>query len=125
MSRHRHAPLLAEDVEAGELQRGQDLRAVVVERRRRIGDQEAHLLELRRVVADQIRLQRRRTPPRRVSPPPPISPSPINAFVGLDFDDGADEPPPMAPVGVAQRRFERNGDRGGADVGDLHDDTTR
>ena len=47
----RHAPGLAQDVEAGELERGQDLGPVVVERRRGIGDAEAHLLDAGGVVA--------------------------------------------------------------------------
>ena len=42
------------------------------------------------------------------------------AVVGFDFDDGADEAAPVAAVGVAQRRFQRDGDGGGADVGDAH-----
>ena len=43
------------------------------------------------------------------------------AVIGFDFDDGADEAAPVAAVGVAQRGFERDGDGGGADVGDFHD----
>ena len=54
------------------------------------------------------------------SPPPPISPSPIDAVIGLDLDDGAHEPAPVAAVRVAQRRFQRNRDGCGADVYDLH-----
>ena len=53
---NRHAPLLPEDVETGKLERGQNLRAIVVERRRRIRDQKAHLLELRRIAADEYDL---------------------------------------------------------------------
>ena len=53
-----HAPLLAEQVETRELQSGQHLRAVVVERGRRVGDKKAHLFEPRRVVADEVCLHR-------------------------------------------------------------------
>ena len=119
----RHAPLLAEDVEAGELQRGEHLRAVVVERRGRVGDQEAHLLELRRVVADEVRLERLE---RRVRALPAAAhlAQADEPFVGLDLDDGADEASPVAAVGVPQRRLERHGDGRGPDVGDLHGDTS-
>jgi len=44
-----------------------------------------------------------------------------DAFVGLDLDDGADEPPPVAAVGVPQRCFEWDGDGRRLDVGDLHE----
>src|SRR5690606_38715874 len=48
------APFLSEDVEAGEFQSCEKLRAVVVERRGRIGDAESHLLEVRRAAAHQV-----------------------------------------------------------------------
>ncbi len=48
---HGYAELLAHDVEARELDRGVELRAIVVEARRRIADLEAHRLEREHVVA--------------------------------------------------------------------------
>ena len=42
------------------------------------------------------------------------------SIVGFDLDDGANEPAPMAPVGVAQRCFQGQGDRSGSNVADFH-----
>src|SRR5262245_39292773 len=53
-----NAPLLPQDVEAGEFERRQNLRAVVVERGRRVGDQKPHLFKPRRIVADQVAFHR-------------------------------------------------------------------
>ena len=55
---HRHAPRLSQQIETRELDRGDHLRAVVVERCGGIGEQEPHLFEPRRIAADEIRLQR-------------------------------------------------------------------
>jgi len=38
-------------------------------------------------------------------------------IIGLDFNDAANEAPPMAAVGVAQRRFQRDAHRGGESGG--------
>src|SRR5439155_1011293 len=43
--RNRQAPLLAQKVETGELDRGENLSAIVIERRRRIRNQETHFFE--------------------------------------------------------------------------------
>ena len=111
----RHAPGLPQNVEAGEFQRRQHLRAVVVERRRGVGDQEAHLLEPRRVVAHQVRLHGAEHGLGRFAAAAHFAQA-DQAVVGLDFDDGADEAAPVAAIGVAQRRFQRDGDGGGPDV---------
>src|SRR5262245_22522104 len=50
----RNAPLLSEYVETGELQCGENLCSIVVERRSGVGDEESHFLETSRVAADQI-----------------------------------------------------------------------
>ena len=71
------------------------------------------------IVADEIRLQRAERGLGRLAAAAHLA-QPDQAVVGLDLDDGADEPPPVAAVRVAQRRLERNGDGGRADVGDLH-----
>ena len=115
----RHAPLLAEDVQAGELERGQDLRAVVVERGRRVGDQEPHLLEPRRVVADEIALQRAEHRLGRFPAAAHLAQA-DQALVGLDLDDRPHEPPPVAAVGMPQRRLQRHRHARRPDVGDLH-----
>ena len=77
------AELLAGDVHAGELDRGVELRAVVVERGHRVHDLPAELLELQRIVADEIRLEPRdrglrRLRRRRPSRPTPVSPSSVS-----------------------------------------------
>ena len=45
---------------------------------------------------------------------------PDQAVVGLHFDDRAHKAAPMAAIGVAQGRFQRDGDRGRPDIPDLH-----
>ena len=93
-------PSLAEDIEAGELQRGENLRAVVVERRGGVGDQEAHLFEARRVVADQIGLHGAEDGFGRFAAAAHFA-QPDQAVIGFDFDDGADE---AAPAMVRTKR---------------------
>src|SRR5581483_8157478 len=43
-----------------------------------------------------------------------------DALVGVHLDDGAHETPPVAAVGMAQRRLQRHRDRGRPNIGDLH-----
>src|SRR5690348_985032 len=50
----RHAPGLAKNIEARELQCGEYLSAIVVQRSGRVGDEETHLLQPRRIVAHQV-----------------------------------------------------------------------
>src|ERR1039457_6120445 len=115
----RHAPGLSENVEAGEFQRGQNLRAIVVKGRGGIGDEEAHLLEAGGVVPHQIRFHGAERRLGRFAAATHFA-QPDDAVIGLHFDDGADEPSPVAAIGVAQRGLERHRDRGGADIPDLH-----
>ena len=110
---HGNAELLADDVEAGELDRGVQLGAVVVEARGRVADLEAHRLERERVVAGRYGLERREGA-RRVLAAAAHLAEPDEAVVGLDLDDGANEAAPVRAVAVAQRRLERDGDRRGA-----------
>src|SRR5512133_1168650 len=53
----RNTPRLTQNVETCELQRGQHLRAIVVQRRSWISDAKAHLLEPRRIVAEDVWLE--------------------------------------------------------------------
>src|SRR5204862_7948035 len=92
---HRPTELLAEDVEAGELEGGEDLRAVVVERCGRVRDLEAHLLELRRIVADEVTLHRPKRRLRRFTAAAHLAES-SQAVVGIDLNDRADETSPVA-----------------------------
>src|SRR5262249_48029064 len=102
----------------------EDLRAIVVERRRRIGDEETHLLEPGRIAAQEIRPKAVDGLDGTLAATAHLA-QPDESFVGLDFYDGANEATPMAAVGVPKRSFERHGDGRGADVGDLHCDTAR
>ena len=117
--RDRHSPCLAEDIEAGEFECGEDLGAIVVQRRGGIGDEEAHLLQPRRVVTHQALLHGAENGFGRFSAATHLAQA-HQAVVGLDFDNGSDEAPPVAPVGMAQRRLQRHGDRGGPDIRDFH-----
>ena len=113
----RHAPALAEDVQAGELEGGEELRAVVVEGRRRVRDQEAHLLEARGIAADEVSLEALERGRGGLAAAAHLAEA-DETVVGLDLDDGADEAAPVAAVPVAQRRLERHGDRGRTDRDD-------
>src|SRR5690606_4821244 len=108
-------PALTQQVQAGELERRQDLRAVVVERSRRVGDEEAHLLAGGRVAADEIRLQPFEGGDGALASPTHL-PQPNATVVCLYFDDGAHKPPPVAAVRVAKRRVQGNGDGRGPDI---------
>ena len=110
---------LAEQVEAGELDGGGDLGSVVVERRRRVGDEEAHLFEARGVASDHVVLQRANGGDGRLAPAAHFAQA-DQPVIGFDFDDGANEAAPVAPVRVTKWRFERDGDGCRAKVGDLH-----
>src|SRR5262249_38303517 len=55
--RYGHPPLLSENVQAGEFERRENLGAVVVERCGRIGNQEPHLLDPRRITPEQVGFQ--------------------------------------------------------------------
>ena len=117
--RDRHAPRLAENVEARELERREHLRAMVVERRRRVGDLEAQLLELCRIVSDDVGLERREGRRRAFAAAAHLA-QPDETVVGLHLDDGAHEATPVAPVRVAKGRSEGDTDRRSPDVDDLH-----
>ena len=118
---YRHAPGLAQHVEAGELDGGEELRPLVVQRRGRIGDEEAQLFDPPRVAPDEVRFQGLGRGARALATTPQL-PQAHEAGVGLDLDDRPHEAAPVAAVGVAQRRLERYGDGGRANVGNLHSD---
>ncbi len=50
--RNRNTPSLPEDVETRKLDRCQHLRAIVIQRRRRVRDQKSQFLEMRRIASD-------------------------------------------------------------------------
>jgi hypothetical protein len=114
---HRHAELLPHDVEAGELDRRVELRPVVVEARGRVADREAHRLQAEHVVPAQV-IGQRGERARGVLAAAAHLAQPHVAVGGLDLDHGAHEAAPVRAVAVQQGRFERHGDRRGADGGD-------
>ncbi len=116
---HRHAPLLPQQVQAGELDCGEHLGPQVVQRGGRVGDEEAQLFEARGVAPQEIRLQPVHSGAGALAAAPQLTEA-DEAAVGFDLDDGAHEAAPMTPVGVTQGRLERNGDWCGPNVGDLH-----
>jgi len=111
---------LALDVEAGELQRCEPLRQILVERDlRRVVDGPADLLGPEGVLAERALLHRldQRVVRRAAAADLAEAGDPL---VGLHLDQRADEPSRVDAVGVAQRRFERDRDRRRPDVGDPH-----
>ena len=96
---HGNAELLADDVEAGELDRGVELRAVVVQARRRIADLEAQRLEREHVVAVEIGHEPGERAGRVLAAAAHLAQSDV-AVGGLDLDDRAHEAPPMRAVAV-------------------------
>ena len=113
----RHAELAADDVEAGELERRVELRAVVVEARGRIADLEPHRLEREHVVPGEVAFERSERARGVLAAAAHLAQTHV-AVGGLDFDDGADEPAPVCAVAVPQRRLEGHRDRRGADASD-------
>ena len=115
---HRHAEPLADQVQARELDRRVQLDAVVVQRRGRVADLLPQRLELERVVAAQARAERLEGGLGAVAAAAHLAQAdqPVG---GLDLDQRAHEAAPVRAVGVQQRRLERDGDGGRADVGDL------
>src|SRR5262245_20490024 len=114
-----NAPLLPQNVEAGEFQRRQNLRAVVVERGRRVGDQKPHFFQLRRIVADQIAFHRAEDGFCRFAAAAHLAET-DQTFIGFNFNDGADEASPVAAVRVTERRFQRHSNGSGSNISDLH-----
>src|SRR5207248_2189191 len=110
---------LPDEVEACELDRRVELRAIVVEARGRIAELEAKRLELKRVVPEEVRLQARERELGRLAAAAHLT-EPDEPVLGLELHDRADEAAPVRAVRMPQRRLERDGHGGRADVGDLH-----
>ncbi len=116
---NRNSPGLSQNVQTGEFESRQNLRPVVVKRRRGVGDFEAHLLQAGRIVPHQVRLHRPEYGLRRLAATAHFAQA-NQPVVGFHFYDGSHEPAPVTPVGVAQRSLQRDRDRGRADILDLH-----
>jgi hypothetical protein len=78
-----------------------------------------HLLQARRIVAHQAGFQRAEHGLGGFTPAAHFTQA-DQPVIGLHFHDGAHEAAPMAAIGMAQRRFQRNRHRGGSNVADLH-----
>src|ERR1043165_654340 len=65
--RNRHAPPLPKNIKTRKLDRGEHLRTIVVKRRRRVGDQKSQLLKPRRIVSNEIILERMKRRFRRLA----------------------------------------------------------
>ena len=113
----RNPELLADDVEAGELDRRMELRPVVVQAGGRIADCEAHRLELEYIVSAQVGQQAGDRLLDAFAAAAEFPQSQI-AIGSLDFDDGPHKAAPVRAVAVQQRGFERDGDGGRAERGD-------
>ena len=114
-----NAKLLSGRVHAGHFKRRMDLQAVVIERGRRVHDLPTQLLKLERIMSLQIGQQPPHGRFRRFTAAAHLAEA-DNALVGDHLDDRADEPAPMGAACMPKRRFERHGDRGGADIDDFH-----
>ena len=114
---HRNVELLSDDVQACELDRRVQLRAIVVKARRRIADREAHGFQPEDVVAAEVRFERGKRARRVLAAAAHFAETHV-AVAGFDLDDRAHEAAPMRAVAVEQRRFERHRYRRRADRGD-------
>src|SRR5688572_14361774 len=117
--RNRNIPRLAKEVQTSKLESGEHLCSVVVEGSGGIGNEEAHLLETRRIVPDQVGLHGTEDRFCRFASTAHLAKA-DQAVVGFHFYDRADEAPPMDSVGMPERRFQGNRHSGRADVLDLH-----
>ena len=103
---HRNAPRLADEIEARELERRDDLRAVVVERGGRIGEQETHVLDTSRIATDERRFQRQHRRDRRLAAATHFAEA---DQAGIAFDSTIVRTKrPNGSRWMAQWRFERN-----------------
>src|SRR5439155_9834087 len=109
---------LAEQVEAGELDRRVHLHAVVVEAGGRVADLEPERGQVCRVVADQVALQPLDQETGALAAAPELA-QPDQTVVGLDLDDRAHEPAPVRAVRVPERRFQWDRHRRRAQILDL------
>src|SRR5688572_21212343 len=117
--RNRNIPRLAKEVQTSKLESGEHLGSVVVEGSGGSGNEEAHLLETRRIVPDQVRRHGTEDRCCRFASTAHLAKA-DQAVVGFHFYDRADEAPPMDSVGMPERRFQGNRHSGRADVLDLH-----
>ncbi len=104
---YRDAQLLPHDVEAGEFDRGVQLRAVVVEAGGRVADLEAQRFQRKDVVAAQVGFEAGERAGCVLAAAAHFAEA-DEAVGRLDLDDGPHEAAPMRAVAVQERRFERH-----------------
>ena len=92
------------------------LRAVVVEARRRVANSEAQGFQLEYVVAFEIANQALDPAARYLATTTKFAKSNVTV-ISLDFNNRSHKPPPVRSVTVQQRRFQRHRDWRRANVG--------
>ena len=108
---------MAGNIDASELERGQQLLAIVVQTGGRVGDFPAQRFELQRVVAEDVRLETANCQLGAFPAAAQLAQA-NQASVGEHLDDGAHKASPVHTVGVPQRRLEWNADGRGAKSAD-------
>lgn len=114
-----HAPRLTQNVQAGKLESREDLRPVVVERRGRIRDEEAHFFDSRRIPSDKIGLHDAENGFSRFAATTHLAQS-DQPVIGFHFDNRTDKAAPMAAVRMTKRRLEWNRHGCRPDILDSH-----
>src|SRR4051812_3433373 len=112
---HRDIPGLTQGIEACKFKCRQNLRSVVIERSRRVGDEKTQLFQASGIATDQVALHRAKGAFRRLSSASHLSQA-DDSGVGFDFNDCADESSPMAAICMAQWGLKRHSDGGGSEV---------
>jgi hypothetical protein len=113
---------LTQQIQTSEFNRGQQLGAIVVNRSRRIRDAKTQFLKPRRIVSDKIRLHPTKSSFRGLSSTTHFAQA-NQSVVTLYFDNGADEPSPVAAAGMAQGRFQWHSYGSCANVDDFHQES--
>jgi hypothetical protein len=113
------AKLLADEVDASELDCGVELRAIVVKGGCGIADFPVELLELERIVAEQMGLQAANRGFRALAAAAHLSEA-NKTVVRFDFDNSADKAAPVRSVRMAKGRFQGDRYGGGTNVYDFH-----
>ncbi len=96
------------------------LGAIVVEAGGRIADLETQLFQAEGIVPFQIRQQPAKGRFRALTSAAHL-PQPDQTVIGFDFDDRANEAPPVCAGRMLQRRLQRHRHRGCTNVDDLHE----
>lgn len=118
--RYGNAEMLPDDIETGELDRGQELGPVVVEADCRVAKEKPQILKAERVASDQVRFQTAKGGVGGFPTSAHFAES-DESSVSFDLDDGANKAAPVTSIGMAQGGFQGDGDRGWTNACYLHD----